>query len=93
MKKKYVWLALLALALALSLALPAAAAETESPLLPAVRTYAGQFTDLENAWYREEAVTVYEAGLMEGKSAARFDIQGNLTYARSRSSPPGFRTC
>lgn len=82
MRKKRWCSLLLALALALSLALPAAAAETESPLLPAVRTYAGQFTDLENAWCREEAVTVYEAGLMEGKSAARFDIQGNLTYAQ-----------
>lgn len=81
MRKKRWCSLLLALALALSLALPAAAAETEA-LLPAVRTYAGQFTDLENTWCREEAITVYEAGLMEGKSAARFDIQGNLTYAQ-----------
>ena len=73
---------LLALSLALSLVLPAAAAETEDPLLPAVRTYAGQFADLEDAWCREEAVTVYEAGLMDGRSAARFDIESNLTYAQ-----------
>ena len=73
MRKKRWCSLLLALALALSLALPAAAAETEA-LLPAVRTYAGQFTDLENTWCREEAITVYEAGLMEGKSAARFDL-------------------
>ena len=47
MRKKRWCSLLLALALALSLALPAAAAEPEA-LLPAVRTYAGQFTDLEN---------------------------------------------
>ena len=76
-KRRCSWL--LALALALSLALPAAAAETASPLLEPVRSYAGQFADLENAWCREEAVTVYESGLMDGRSAARFDIESNLT--------------
>ena len=77
------WISLLlALLLALSLALPAAAAETAGPLLPAARTYAGQFTDLENAWCREEAVTVYETGLMDGTSTNRFDIASNLTYAQ-----------
>ena len=77
------WLSLLtALALAFSLALPAAAAETASPLLEPVRAYAGQFADLEDAWCAEEAVAVYESGLMDGTSADRFDIQSSLTYAQ-----------
>lgn len=77
------WTALaVSLVLALSLALPAAAAETAEPLLPAVRTYGGQFTDLEDSWCREEAIAVYETGLMNGKSDTRFDIQGSLTYAQ-----------
>ena len=77
------WLSLLlALALALSLALPATAAEPEAPLLPAVRTYAGQFTDLEESWCREEAAAVYETSLMDGTSQTRFDPQGALTYAQ-----------
>ena len=81
MKNKRMCSLLLALILALSLAMPAAAAETE-PLLPTTRTYANQFTDLADAWCREEAVAVYETGLMDGKSATRFDIQSNLTYAQ-----------
>lgn len=81
MKNKRMCSLLLALILALSLAMPAAAAETE-PLLPTTRTYANQFTDLADAWCREETVAVYETGLMDGKSATRFDIQSNLTYAQ-----------
>lgn len=81
MKNKRMCSLLLALILAVSLAMPAAAAETE-PLLPTTRTYANQFTDLADAWCREEAVAVYETGLMDGKSATRFDIQSNLTYAQ-----------
>lgn len=76
------WTALfLALVLALSLTLPAAAAETQ-PLLPDARTYTGQFADLEGAWCREEAIAVYETGLMNGRTDTRFDIQGSLTYAQ-----------
>lgn len=75
------WTALfLALVLALSLTLPAAA-ETQ-PLLPDARTYTGQFADLEGAWCREEAIAVYETGLMNGRTDTRFDIQGSLTYAQ-----------
>ena len=79
-RRWFAWM--LALVLTWSLALPAAATETAETLLPSARAYTGQFADLENAWCREEAVTVYEAGLMDGKAAARFDIQSNLTYAQ-----------
>lgn len=76
------WTALfLALVLVLSLTLPAAAAETQ-PLLSDARTYTGQFADLEDAWCREEAIAVYETGLMNGRTDTRFDIQGSLTYAQ-----------
>lgn len=79
-RRWFAWM--LALVLTWSLALPAAATETAETLLPSARAYTGQFADLENAWCREEAVTVYEAGLMDGKAATRFDIQSNLTYAQ-----------
>lgn len=74
-------LAALFLALALLLCiLPVSAAEN-GWLVPKQRSYPG-FTDVKGTWCESYVETVYEAGLMEGKSAASFDINGNLTIAQ-----------
>jgi len=52
------------------------------PLLPPIRTYENQLTDVSEAWCADAVKTVYEAGLMEGKTAARFDIASSLTNAQ-----------
>lgn len=74
-------LAALFLALAMLLcALPASAAEA-GWLVPKAKDCPG-FADVESTWCESYVETVYEAGLMEGKSAASFDINGNLTIAQ-----------
>lgn len=74
-------LAALFLALATFLcALPVSAAEADW-LVPKVKDCPG-FADVESTWCESYVETVYEAGLMEGKSAASFDINGNLTIAQ-----------
>lgn len=72
---------LLALTLALSLALPAAAAEGTEWLIPRTKE-APAFSDTSGVWCEDEVVTVCEAGLMEGRSAERFDIASPLTNAQ-----------
>ena len=74
-----------ALALAVTLmllsALPAAAAEGDNWLVPKVKD-APAFSDTAGAWCEAEVSTVYEAGLMEGRSAERFDVTAPLTNAQ-----------
>lgn len=53
-----------------------------APLLPSVRTYENQLTDATDAWCADAIKTVYETGLMEGKTADRFDYTSPLTYAQ-----------
>lgn len=67
---------ILSAALALSLALPAQAAE-EDWLIDKVKD-TPSFADTVGAWCQSEVETVYEAGLMEGQSAERFNPQGTL---------------
>ncbi|HIY21531.1 MAG TPA: S-layer homology domain-containing protein [Candidatus Flavonifractor merdigallinarum] len=45
---------------------------------------AGQFTDVAaGAWYAASVQAAYEYGLMQGASANRFNINGNLTVAET----------
>lgn len=60
--------------------LPAAAAESDW-LLPKVRETPA-FSDVQGTWCQDYVKTVCEAGLMEGKSADRFDPAGTLTEAQ-----------
>lgn len=61
-------------------AFPVSAAEKDC-LVPKVKDCPG-FADVESTWCESYVEIVYEAGLMEGKSAASFDINGNLTIAQ-----------
>ena len=84
MKKRLLSLLLAAALLTVS----AAAAPPASPsafdrLLPAVRTYEGQLTDAADAWCSEAIQTVYETGLMNGKTADCFGYADPLTEAQS----------
>lgn len=81
MKKRRLSAALLTLALSLSLAAPAAAWNSGS-LVSQKRAYTSAFTDTRGAWCEAAVQTVYEAGLMDGKSATTFDPGGSLTYAQ-----------
>lgn len=74
-------LAALFLTLAMLLcSLPVSAAESNW-LVPKAKNYAG-FADVKGAWCESYVETVYEAGLMTGKSASTFDISSNLTIAQ-----------
>lgn len=74
-------LAALFLTLAMLLcSLPVSAAESNW-LVPKAKNYAG-FADVKGAWCESYVETVYEAGLMAGKSASTFDISSNLTIAQ-----------
>ena len=74
-------LAALFLALAMLLcSLPVSAAESNW-LVPKVKNYAG-FADVKGTWCESYVETVYEAGLMTGRSASAFDISSNLTIAQ-----------
>ena len=68
---------ILSAALTLSLALPAQAAEGDGWLIHKVQD-APSFTDTVGSWCQAEVETVYEAGLMEGQTAERFNPQGTL---------------
>lgn len=68
---------LLSAALTLSLALPAQAAEGDGWLIHKVQD-TPSFTDTAGSWCQAEVETVYEAGLMEGQTAERFNPQGTL---------------
>lgn len=80
---------LLSLTLSLSLLLsgaPSFTAQAEAArgeMFPAVRAYTGQFVDVDpDAWYYENAVTLYELGLTNGRGAAsRFAPEYEMTVA------------
>lgn len=74
--------AALALSLVLAPLSPSARAVEAQPLLPSVREYAGAFSDVTGSWCERYVETVYEAGLMDGTSAERFDPDSSLTYAQ-----------
>lgn len=75
-------LAALCLALAMLLCTLPVSAAGNGWLVPKTRTYDGRFTDVKGTWCESYVETVYEAGLMEGKSADRFDPNGTLTEAQ-----------
>lgn len=79
MKKPRVFTLFLTLAMLLC-ALPVSAAEADW-LVPKVKD-APDFADVKGAWCESYVETVYEAGLMEGRSAALFDADSNLTIAQ-----------
>ena len=79
MKRRIVTFALAAILLAVSLP-HASAADTR---FPAVRTYAGQFADLDaGAWYYESAAALYELGLINGQDG-RFAPDSEMTIAEA----------
>ena len=80
MKKRILSL-LLTAALALALVVPAAAYNAQN-LVPQKRTYTTAFTDTQGTWCDDAVRTCYEAGLLDGKSAARFAPKDPLTYAQ-----------
>lgn len=71
---------LLALVMLLAL-LPVPTAAAEDRLVPSVKEYSG-FSDVTGTWCESYVRTVYEAGLMEGRSADHFDPNGTLTEAQ-----------
>jgi hypothetical protein len=86
MRRLRLWPLLMALTMTLTLLPVTALAADPVPtgtdwLVPRVRTYGGCFQD-DDAWCADAMQTVYEAGLMEGKTAARFDSVSPLTHAQ-----------
>lgn len=73
----------LSICMAFALCAPAHAASLTG--FDRVNTYEeGQFSDVPAAkWYAENVRTAYEYGLMTGKSAGRFDPEGDLTAAEA----------
>jgi len=61
--------------------LPVSAAEMDW-LVPKARSYDGKFADVKGSWCESYVETVCEAGLMEGRTADRFDPNGTLTEAQ-----------
>ena len=74
-------LALALLLIGFLLPLPAQAAEGDARLVPAIRE-APAFGDVTGTWCEDYVQTVYESGLMEGKTAERFDPAAPLTGAQ-----------
>lgn len=73
----------LAAALAISLTPAAFAASSGMDNFKKVLVYPG-FADVsESAWYAKNVRAVYELGFMNGKSASRFDPNGQLTVAEA----------
>lgn len=70
------------LALAMLFTSVPALAYNAGSLLPQVKTYQTAFTDTKGTWCDVSVGTVYETGLMNGKSAVKFDPKGSLTYAQ-----------
>jgi len=82
MKKRIISL-ILAVCLALMLSVPALGAMSLSNF-EKVRTYQGQFTDVsQSAWYYAGVRSVFERGIMDGKSSTVFDPSGRLTLAET----------
>lgn len=74
-------LALALLLIGSLLPLPAQAAEGNARLVPAIRE-APAFGDVTDTWCEDYVRTVYESGLMAGKTAERFDAVSRLTMAQ-----------
>lgn len=72
---------ILAAALTFSLALPVHAAAEDEWLIAKVKD-TPSFTDTVGSWCQSEVETVYEAGLMDGRSATRFAAADPLTNAQ-----------
>ena len=72
----------LLLALVMALSMTPAFAYSQDALVPQAKTYAAPFPDTQGTWCESYVQTVYEAGLMEGKTAQRFDARGTLTNAQ-----------
>lgn len=58
------------------------AAYGDGTLIPQQKNYQGAFADTTGTWCDLYVQTCYEAGLMDGKSAAQFDPTGTLTNAQ-----------
>ena len=69
-------------ALAAPMEMPTPIWTSGDPLIPAIKTYGENLTDVTDAWCADAVKTVYEAGLMEGKTSTRFDISSSLTNAQ-----------
>ncbi len=51
---------------------------------PTVRTYNGQFTDInKNDWFYDEVAAAYSLGVISGASAASYNPNGNLSIAEA----------
>lgn len=75
-------LAALCLALAMLLCTLPVSAAGNGWLVPKARTYDGRFTDVKGTWCESYVETVYQVGLMEGKSSTKFDAASPLTGAQ-----------
>ncbi|MDR0861502.1 MAG: trypsin-like peptidase domain-containing protein [Oscillospiraceae bacterium] len=84
MKKKLISL-LLCAAILLSTTVVALAADVGSLTnLVAVREYDGRFADVApSQWFYDTVTHTYALGLLEGKSSAAFDPEGQLTVAEA----------
>ncbi|MCI2058129.1 MAG: S-layer homology domain-containing protein [Oscillibacter sp.] len=74
--------AALFLALALLLGSVPAYALGKNSLLPQKRAYSAPFADTAGTWCDSYVQTCYEAALLDGKSAGKFDPSAALTYAQ-----------
>jgi len=82
MKKRIISI-VFALCLALFITLPALGAATLSNF-GKLRTYNGEFSDVSpDAWYYAGVRSVFEYGIMDGKSEGSFDPAGNITIAET----------
>ncbi len=81
MKLRRIGSCLLTLALALSLTVPALGYDAGN-LVPQKRSGTAPFTDTRNSWCAQAVQTVYEAGLMSGKTTQSFAPQDPLTNAQ-----------
>lgn len=80
--KKKARLTALFVTLALLFAMVPAYGYTAGRLLPQAKNYSTAFADTKGTWCDSYAKTVYEVGLMEGKSSTKFDPTGSLTCAQ-----------
>jgi len=81
--KKRLLVILLVICMSLCLVIPAFGAASLSNF-EAYRSYQDRFSDVSrNAWYYDGIRGVYEYGIMDGKSADRFDPSGSLTIAEA----------
>lgn len=69
-------------ALTLSLTLAVSAGAANDTLLPKTTDYTGQFSDIRDSWCEDAVKTCYETGLLQGKTANRFDANSSLSNAQ-----------